>query len=123
MTAIVGILNKRAVAVATDSAVTIDCQSGHKVLNSARKLFQLSKKEPVGIMIYSSANFMETPWELIISLYREHLGDSAYDSLQEYVDDFVVYFDQFKYTTHTLDNIYDGFDLRDIDFDAINGGE
>lgn len=35
MTAIVGILNKRAVAVATDSAVTIDCQSGHKVLNSA----------------------------------------------------------------------------------------
>ncbi|WP_405309199.1 hypothetical protein [Methanobrevibacter sp.] len=91
MTAIVGILNKRAVAVATDSAVTIDCQSGHKVLNSARKLFQLSKKEPVGIMIYSSANFMETPWELIISLYREHLGDSAYDSLQEYVDDFVSF--------------------------------
>ena len=44
MTAIVGILNKRAVAVATDSAVTIDCQSGHKVLNSARKLFQLSKR-------------------------------------------------------------------------------
>jgi hypothetical protein len=41
----------------------------------------------------------------------------------EYVDDFAVYFDQFKYTTHTLDNIYDGFDLRDIDFDAVNGGQ
>ena len=40
----------------------------------------------------------------------------------EFVDDFAIYFDQFKYTTHTLDNIYDGFDLRDIDFDAVNNG-
>lgn len=40
----------------------------------------------------------------------------------EFVDDFAIYFDQFKYTTHTLDNIYDGFDLRDVDFDAVNNG-
>ena len=91
MTAIVGILNKRAVAVAADSAVTIDCQCGHKVLNSASKLFQLSKKEPVGIMVYSSATFMDTPWELIISLYREYIEAKSFDTLKEYVGDFIQF--------------------------------
>lgn len=36
----------------------------------------------------------------------------------EFVDDFVVYFDELKYTTNVLSNIYDGYDLRDADFDA-----
>lgn len=34
----------------------------------------------------------------------------------EYVDNFVIYLDQLKYTTNTLSNIYDGYDLRDSDF-------
>ena len=41
MTAIVGILNKHAAAMATDSAVTID---GQKVFNSANKLFVYIEK-------------------------------------------------------------------------------
>ncbi|MGP1586753.1 MAG: flagellar filament outer layer protein FlaA [Treponemataceae bacterium] len=36
----------------------------------------------------------------------------------EFVDDFVIYFDNLKYTTHTLSDIYDGFELRDLDFDS-----
>ena len=39
MTAIVGLLNKRSIALAADSAVTINSPSGHKVLNSANKVF------------------------------------------------------------------------------------
>lgn len=34
----------------------------------------------------------------------------------EAVDDFVIYFDQLKYTTNTLTNIYDGYALKDADF-------
>ncbi|HAK69277.1 MAG TPA: flagellar filament protein FlaA [Treponema sp.] len=34
----------------------------------------------------------------------------------EAVDDYVVYFDQLKYTTNTLSNVYDGYDLKDADF-------
>ena len=34
----------------------------------------------------------------------------------EAVDNYVVYFDQLKYTTNTLSNIYDGYDLRAVDF-------
>lgn len=34
----------------------------------------------------------------------------------EYVDDFNIFFDQFKYTTNTLSNIFDGYELKDIEF-------
>lgn len=34
----------------------------------------------------------------------------------EAVDDYVIYFDQLKYTTNTLSNIYDGYALRNADF-------
>ena len=36
----------------------------------------------------------------------------------EFVDDYVIYFDQLKYTSSTLNNIYDGYDLRKPDFDS-----
>jgi hypothetical protein len=35
---------------------------------------------------------------------------------EEYVDDYVIFFDQIKYTTNSLAVIYDGYELRDIDF-------
>jgi hypothetical protein len=38
----------------------------------------------------------------------------------EYVDDFVIYFDDLKYTTNVLSGIYDGYDLRK--FPAETGG-
>jgi len=37
----------------------------------------------------------------------------------EFVDDFAIYFDQLKYTTNTLNNIFDGYDLKSIDFDSV----
>uniref|UniRef100_UPI0040476E04 hypothetical protein n=1 Tax=Roseivirga sp. TaxID=1964215 RepID=UPI0040476E04 len=74
MTAVVGILNKNAVAIAADSAVTIGGGNGRKILNKANKVFTLSKTHPVGVMIYSSASFMQTPWEIIIKIYRKQLG-------------------------------------------------
>ena len=74
MTAVVGILNKQAVALAADSAVTIGGTNGRKIFNKANKVFTLSKRHPVGIMIYNSASFMLTPWETIIKVYRKQLG-------------------------------------------------
>lgn len=40
----------------------------------------------------------------------------------EYVDDFVIYFDNLKYTTSVLESIYDGYDLRKADFGEAEGG-
>ena len=40
-------------------------------------------------MIYGSANFMSTPWDLIIKLYCSKRGNKSRNSVKEYVDDFI----------------------------------
>lgn len=114
MTAIVGILNKHAVAIAADSAVTINSRSGHKVLNSANKIFSLSKHKPVGVMVYASASFMETPWELIIKMYREQLGRNSFNTLSDYYGDFLCFLRKNKF--FSSDKMQHLFLLRHLDW-------
>lgn len=97
MTAIVGVLNKHAVAIAADSAVTMG--DTHKVINSGNKIFTLSKYHPVAIMTYNAAEFMGTPWEIIIKQYRKQLGDEPKSTLEEYLHDFVDYLTKQNYLT------------------------
>lgn len=92
MTAIVAVLNKHAVAIAADSAVTMG--NTHKVVNSANKIFTLSKYHPVAVMTYSSAAFMGVPWDIIIKEYRKQLHDTSYQTVKEYRDDFMAYLHQ-----------------------------
>ena len=91
MTAVIGILNRHAVALAADSAVTIGGENGNKIFNTANKIFTLSKYHPVAIMIYNAASFIETPWEVIIKAYRDQLEDRYFNSLVEYKDDFLKF--------------------------------
>lgn len=95
MTAIVGVLNKHAVAIAADSAVTL--VGGRKVMNSATKLFALSKYHPVSIAVYGNAEFIGTPWEIIIKEYRNQLDTKSFPSLRQYVDDFQKFLRHKKY--------------------------
>jgi hypothetical protein len=74
MTAEIAIMNREAIAIAADSAVTLSEEAGNKIFTSANKIFSLSKYHPVGIMIYGTANFMGVPWETIIKSYRKLLG-------------------------------------------------
>lgn len=99
MTAIVGILNKQAVAMAADSAVTIGGSNGKKIFNKANKVFALSKSHPVGIMIYNAASFMGTPWETIIKVYRKQLKDKCFNTLNEYHVDFLAFLKSKNYYT------------------------
>lgn len=87
MTAIVGVMNRHAIAIAADSAVTMG--NTHKVVNNGNKLFMLSKYEPVGIATYSNAALMGTPWEIIIKIYRKQLGAKHFSHLADYVSDFI----------------------------------
>lgn len=89
MTTIVGVLNKRAVAIAADSAVTVG--DTHKVMNTGNKIFALSKYAPVGIAIYGTDSLMSTPWEVIIKCYRRELGQKKFSYLREYVEDFLQF--------------------------------
>lgn len=84
MTALVGVLNKHAVAIAADSAVTMG--NTHKVVNSANKIFTLSKYHPVAVMTYSNAAFMGVPWDIIIKEYRKELDDKSFPMLKDYME-------------------------------------
>lgn len=114
MTAVVGILNKQAVALAADSAVTISGSNGRKIFNKANKVFTLSKFHPIGIMIYNSASFMSTPWETIIKIYRKQLGDKSFKRVKEYQEDFINFLKSKNYFTtqeiqkEFLENISNG---------------
>ncbi len=89
MTAEVAIMNKGAVALAADSAVTLDVGEGRKVFYTAEKLFTLSKYHPVGIMEFGNAEFMGVPWETVIKIYRDKLGQRSFDALEDYAGDFI----------------------------------
>jgi hypothetical protein len=95
MTAEIAILNKTAVALAADSAITISGRGnrGPKIYNSAHKLFELSMTAPIGIMINNDIHFMETPLPVIIMDYRklptkfEGVADAA-RGFREYLKEF-----------------------------------
>lgn len=99
MTAVIGILNKTGIALAADSAVTVSGLNQKKIYNTANKIFTLSKFHPVGIMVYSSANFMSIPWETIIKLYRKNLKDKSFDKLSDYKIDFLRFLKEQNYYT------------------------
>lgn len=117
MTAVVGILNKHAVAIAADSAVTIGGNGGRKIFNKANKVFTLSKQHPVGIMIYNSASFMTTPWETIIKVYRKQLGNTSFPTLKEYEQNFIAFLRAKKF--YTNDEMQAAF-LENFALDIIN---
>ena len=72
MTAEIVVMNREAVVMAADSAVT----AGSKIYQSANKLFTLSKIHPVGMMISNAADFMGVPWETVVKMYRQETLDA-----------------------------------------------
>src|SRR5437773_7231456 len=91
VTAEIAILNKTAVALAADSAVTMQIEGGQKIYNTVNKLFTLSKYRPVGVMVYGNAEFMGVPWESIIKEHRRELGKAKHAALRGYVDGFMAW--------------------------------
>ncbi len=90
MTAEIAILNKLAVALATDSAVTITAgDEEQKIYDSADKLFDLSFRNPIGIMIYNGMQFMQAPLQTLIAEYRS--SSRSFDTVREAADDFLKY--------------------------------
>lgn len=89
MSAGICIMNKNAIAMAADSAVTIGQHVA--IHNSANKLFSLSRSEPVGVIVYANASLMQVPIEIVIKQYKANLGDKSFRNLEDYVYDFIDY--------------------------------
>jgi hypothetical protein len=85
MTCEVAIMNKYAVVIAADSAVTSTDERGdERYSKGGNKIFQLSKAAPIGVMIFGSATLDGVPWEIIIKTFRAGLNDTTYGTLAEY---------------------------------------
>jgi hypothetical protein len=97
MTAEVAVMNCQAVALAADSAMTINYPDGQKIYNSVNKLFMLSKYAPVGIMVYGVGNLTGVPWETIIKCFRDELGAERLPHLQDYADRLIAYINGHKF--------------------------
>jgi len=95
MTSEVALMNKSAIALAADSATTVTYWEKNepktRYFKGANKVFNLSRRKPVGVMTYASANLQGVPWEIIIKAYREYLGPKSHDHLGGYADDLIEF--------------------------------
>ncbi|MBK6861280.1 MAG: hypothetical protein IPG95_13485 [Saprospiraceae bacterium] len=87
MTAEIGLLNKSAVVLAADSAVTIT--KANKIFNNANKIFKLDNGIPIGFMIYNNSHWMGIPLETIIKEYKKYRNGITLPTVDAYTNDIV----------------------------------
>lgn len=106
MTTEIAVLNRLGVALATDSAVTISGGGRTKVFDSADKLFELSDRHPVGIMINGNMDCISVPWEILVKGFRETEGGESRDSTDNWLSDFLSYVERHETLTEGADGAY-----------------
>ncbi len=132
MTAEIAILNRSAIALAADSAVTISVGGKTKVYDTAEKLFELSKKQPIAIMIYNNVEFVGVPLDVLIRKFRNEQDgrNISYSTMQDACSAFIDYMGSFdhdvteekRYLSMILREEFKKINtaLRDAVFDSIN---
>jgi hypothetical protein len=95
MTSEVCIMNRLAVVLAADSAITItrwsDDGMERRYFKGANKIFQLSNYHPVGIMIFDSADIHRVPWEIVVKDFRRHLDAKSFNTVDGYAKSSLIF--------------------------------
>ena len=92
MTAEIAILNKSAVALAADSAVTIGEGGAAKIYNTVNKIFEISGVQPMGVMVYGSLSYMGLPMEVLVKRYRRNFANTVkFHNVQKCAEHFAHY--------------------------------
>ena len=86
-------MNRTAVALAADSAVTIGKE---RVWKHSNKLFSLSSGNDIGIMIYNAGDHCGVPWGIIIKRFRKHVGSAVFITLEDCVKEFCNFLKNFE---------------------------
>ena len=88
MTSEICMMNRLGVVLAADSATTVsrwvDGKREERYFKGANKVFQLSDMQPIGLMIFDSADILNVPWELIIKSFRAYISDRKFDTVDDY---------------------------------------
>lgn len=89
------------------AAVTLQVGGNEKVYNSADKIFEISSKDPIALMVYNSLEINGVPIEVISKKYRDkHCSHNA-KSVEEFSEKFLEYLSSLPAPKHTIDeNIY-----------------
>jgi hypothetical protein len=95
MTAEIAIANRTALALAADSAVTIRVGNKTKIYDSAEKIFELSRKQPIGLMIYNNVEFVNVPLDVVIRKFRDE-DAKIYVGIAPAADHFLKYIEKFS---------------------------
>ena len=88
MTSEIIIVNKNAIVMAADSAVTV---GGSKTYTGVNKLFMLSNNPPMGIMIFGAADFENIPMETLIKEYNKKTDFNEKNDIISIKDDFLEF--------------------------------
>lgn len=92
MTSEVCLMNRHALVLAADSATTVSRWVGSeretRYFKGANKIHQLSDHHPVGLMIFSSADILNVPWEVVIKAFRKSIGDKSFNTIEGYAEEF-----------------------------------
>ena len=99
MTAEIALLNRRALAFAADSAVTISDGVNDKIYNSFEKIFELSRVMPIGLMVYNAVEFVGVPIDVLTRKFRADC-DREFSSCEHACNAFLEYLCQFKRTDY-----------------------
>ena len=88
MTAQVLVMNRWAVALAADSAVSIEYGNRTKTYTRAKKLFRLTRKPSVALMVYDSSEYLGLPWEVICGEFYGRHGNDEPTTVDDCVQEF-----------------------------------
>lgn len=81
-------MNKRAVAMAADSAVTTYVQGRPVVRNVGQKLFPLVSNRPVGVMVFGNAELSGRPWGHMVERFGQVRSNPSWSTLEAAAADF-----------------------------------
>jgi len=96
MTAEIALLNRSALAFAADSAVTLRMGANQKIYDSAEKIFEFSRRQPIGVMIYNNVEHVGIPLEVLIRKYRNE-QKSDFPSVIAAADAFITYLENVQH--------------------------
>lgn len=94
MTAEIALLNKMAVTLAADSAVTIGTGTSTKVYNSADKIFEGTNHDPIGVMVYNKPEISGIPVEAIVKMYRDRVCQQHFSKVFDYAQAFLKHVEE-----------------------------
>jgi len=86
MTAEVVIVNRNAISMAADSAVTV---GRDRVWKYANKLFSCGPHNDAGVMMYNTGDFLGVPWETVIKEFRCRCGATRFKTVTDLSDNLI----------------------------------